>query len=105
MEVHWNGVSQTLGTSGSSWPTIPEEPSFGYRAGEKLATSNRPVGFWDRLITKFGRKKIIVTLIVIAGLLIILAVLLGVLLRKKSNLPTCPVGKTGTYCDIGMFTP
>ena len=100
----WNGISQTLGSPGSHWPTIPEESSYGYRSEEKLATSNRPVGFWDRLITRFGKKKIIVTLIVVAALLIILAVLLGVLLRDKPTLPKCPTGKTGTDCDIGMFT-
>ena len=63
----------------------------------------RPVGFRERLITRFGKKRIIVMLIVIAVLLIILAVLLGVLLKKKSTLalPKCPIGKTGTDCDIG----
>jgi hypothetical protein len=73
------------------------------RSEEKRSTSNRPAGFWDRLITRFGRKRIIATLIVIAVLLIVLAVLLGVLLKKKSTLPKCPAGKTGTDCDIGMF--
>lgn len=100
MEVRWNGISQT--SPRSNWPTIPEasSSSYGYRPEEKVATSNRQVGFWDRLITKFGKARIIVTLIVIAILLIVLAVLLGVLLRRKSALPKCPAGKTGTDCDI-----
>lgn len=102
MDVHLGSVSQTPPASRSNWPTIPEAPSFVFHAEEKATTPSRPVGFWDRLITKFGKRRIIVTLIVIALLLIVLAVLLGVLL-KKSALPKCPAGKTGTDCDIGMI--
>ena len=103
VEIYWNGISQTLETSRSNWSTAPEAASHVCRSEEKRATSNRPAGFWDRLITRFGRKKIIATLIAIAVLLIVLAVLLGVLVRKKSTLPKCPAGKTGTNCDIGTF--
>lgn len=101
--LHSSGITQTPEASRSIWPTIPETPSYIYRSEEKVPTSNRHVGFWDKLITKFGRRRIIVTLIVAAILLIVLAVLLGVLLRKKPALPKCPAGKTGTDCDIGMF--
>ena len=103
MDIHLSGISQTLGTPRSNWAAISEVSPYGHRSEEKVATSNRPVGFWDRLITKFGKRRIIVTLVVIATLLIVLAVLLGVLLRQKSTLPNCPTGKTGTDCDIGMF--
>ena len=101
MDVHLSGISENPAVPRSAWPPVPEAQSYGYRL-EKGATSNRPVGFWDRLIAKFGKRRITVTLIVIAVLLIVLAVLLGVLLKKKSTLPECPAGKTGTDCDIGM---
>jgi hypothetical protein len=102
VEVQWNGFTQTLEPSRSNWHTT-RESSYGYYSGEKVETSNRPAGFRDRLVTRFGKKRIIAMLIVIAVLLIVLAVLLGVLLRKKSTpvLPKCPAGKTGTDCDIG----
>ncbi|KAF9650039.1 hypothetical protein BDM02DRAFT_3185730 [Thelephora ganbajun] len=102
VEVTWNGIAQTLEASKSNWSTIPEVPSYEYHSEGRMATSNRPVGFWERLITRFGKKRIIAMFIVIAVLLIILIVLLGVLLRKKSVsvLPKCPAGKTGTDCDI-----
>jgi len=102
VEVQWNGVTQTLEPSRSNWPTV-QESFYRYYSEEKVETY-RPVGFRERLITRFGKKRIIVMLIVIAVLLIILAVLLGVLLKKSTlALPKCPVGKTGTDCDIGTF--
>ena len=102
VEVQWNGVTQTLDASRSNWPTI-QESSYKYYSEEKEETSNRPVGFRDRLITRFGKKRIITMLIIIGVLLIVLAVLLGVFLRKKSTqvLPKCPAEKTGIDCDIG----
>ena len=103
VDVRPSPTSHTLESPRPNWPTIPEASAYTYRLEEKVATSNRPLGFWDRLITKFGKRRITMTLIVIATLLIVLAVLLGVLLRKKSALPDCPTGKTGTDCDIGMF--
>lgn len=102
-EVHWNGVTQTVEPPRSNWPTIHDVSPYQYHP-EKVATSNRPVGFWERLITRFGKKRVVAMLVVIAVLLIVLAVLLGILLRKKSTavLPKCPAGTTGTGCDIGM---
>lgn len=102
-EVHWNDVSQTLGASRSDWPTGHEVPNHQYYSMEKAATLQRPASVWERLTTRFSRRKIIGILIVVTILLIILAVLLAVLLRKKSGLPNCPAGTTGTDCDIGMF--
>ena len=103
VEVQWNGVTQTLDSSGSNWSAAREASSYNYHSEEKTTTPNRPVGFWGRLIEKFGKKRVIVMFIVIAAFLIILTVLLGVLLKKKSTsvLPKCPAGKTGTDCDIG----
>lgn len=101
MEMHGNGVSQL---STPNWPISPKESPYGHRS-EKVETSNPSVGFWDRVITRFGRRRIIVALIAIAILLIVLAVLLGVLLRNKSVLPDCPTGETGTECDIGTSRP
>ena len=101
VEVQWNSITQTLEASGSKRPTI-QESSYRYHSGEKAESSNRPVGFWHRLVARFGKKRIITMLIVIAVLLVVFAILLGVLLRKKSiALPKCPAGKTGTDCDIG----
>ena len=105
--VPWNGVTQTQEVSRSNWPGIHEVSYYKYHPeGEKEATPDRPVGFWERLTTRFGKKRIIMMLLVIAALLIVLAALLGVLLRKKSTtpeLPKCPAGRTGTDCDISMF--
>ena len=102
VEVQWSGVTQTPEAPRSDWPTNHEMSSYKYHP-EKVAASNRPGGFWERLVTRFGKKRIILMLVVIAALLIVLAVLLGVLLRNKSSsvLPKCPAGKTGTDCDIG----
>jgi len=104
VEIHWNGVTQTADASRSNWPTTREVSSYKYHPEEKVATSNRSAGFWERLITRFGKKGVVAMLVVIAVLLIVLAVLLGVLLRKKSTtvLPKCPTGTTGTGCEIGM---
>jgi hypothetical protein len=102
MEIPWDGVTQTRGAAKSGWPAIHEASAYGHHPEEKAASSERPVGFWERLTTRFGKKRIVATLIVIPALLIILAVLLGVLLsRKSTGLPDCPAGKTGTDCDIG----
>ena len=107
VEVPWNGVTQAQDASRSNWPGIHEVSYYKYHPeGEKEAVPDRPVGFWERLTTRFGKKRIIMMLLVIAALLIVLAALLGVLLKKKSTtqeLPKCPSGRTGTDCDISMF--
>lgn len=104
VEVQWNGTTQTLEPSRSNWPTNHEGSPHMHHSQEKAANSDQSAGFRDRLVTRFGKKRIIGALITIATLLVVLAVLLGVLLRKKSTpaLPKCPEGKTGTDCDIGM---
>lgn len=104
VEVQWNGITQTPEPSRSNLPTNHEGLPYTYHSQEKAANSDQPAGFRDRLITRFGKKRIVGALLAIATLLVVLAVLLGVLLRNKSTpaLPKCPTGKTGTDCDIGM---
>jgi len=103
--VPWNGVAQAQEAPRSIWSPIYEVSLHQHHSeGEKKATSDRPVGFWERLTTRFGKKRIIMVLLVIAALLLVLAVLLGVLFKKStSELPTCPAGRTGTDCDISML--
>ena len=103
VDIPWNGVTQIQETSRSNWPGVHDVYYKYHSEGEKEVTPDRPVGFWERLTTRFGKKRIIMMLLVIAALLIVLAALLGVLLRKKSitpELPKCPAGRTGTDCDI-----
>lgn len=103
VEVQWNGFTQTLEPSRSTWHANHEGSPPINHSQEKEASSSQFASFRDRLITRFGKKRIIGALVVIAILLVVLAVLLGVLLRNKSTpeLPKCPAGKTGTDCDIG----
>ena len=98
VEVPWDGVAQTQDTT-------HQVTFYEYHPEEKVATPERPAGFWERLTKRFGKKRVIATIMMMAALLIILAVILGVLLRKKSTpvLPKCPAGRTGTDCDIGVF--
>jgi len=102
VEAQCNGVTQPLEPSRSNWQVIHEEPPYKFHS-EKVVSSNHPAVLWERLTTRFGEKRTKLVLVVVAALLIILAVLLGVLLSRKSapGLPKCPTGKTGIDCDIG----
>ena len=105
-EAPWNGVTQAQDASRSNWGTTHEVSFYQHHQGEeKVETPERMVGFWNRITTRFGKKRVVAMLIVMATLVILLAVLLGVLLRKKATpvLPKCPSGRTGTDCDIGEF--